>query len=297
MFTVVCTITRNEAAHIERWATSCEKADLTVILDTGSTDQTVPLARDLGVVVYEATINPWRFDTARNLLLDHLPAGDAWVITLDADETLTPGWRDEINRIPPDANRAYYNYIWSWNTDGTPDVAFRADRIHRRHTHRWIWPCHEHITPNAGVTETWVDTGITIEHHADPGKSRGQYLDLLELGAREDPSSDRMAFYLGREYWFRGDYDRARLELWRYLHLPAATWDAERAHAWMMLAEMDDRPERWWHRALSEGVDRREVWLRWAAWLTAEGRQVEAAAAADRAGMLMPARDYLGGGK
>lgn len=54
-------------------------------------DLSVLTARvDAGCIVHPATIDPWRFDTARNLALDLLPDTVDWCITLDADEVLAP---------------------------------------------------------------------------------------------------------------------------------------------------------------------------------------------------------------
>ena len=33
--------------------------------------------------------------------------------------------------------------------------------------------------------------GVQLDHHPDPEKSRGQYLNLLELSVEEDPDDDR----------------------------------------------------------------------------------------------------------
>ena len=46
------------------------KADHIIVLDTGSTDDTVSLLQSLGVEVHEKTYEHFRFDTARNDSLD-----------------------------------------------------------------------------------------------------------------------------------------------------------------------------------------------------------------------------------
>jgi len=53
----VYTITKIEAHFVPRWFESCRDADELVILDTGSTDNTVGVARGLGITVMEGTIN------------------------------------------------------------------------------------------------------------------------------------------------------------------------------------------------------------------------------------------------
>ena len=51
MRVAVHSIAKDEAAHLERWASSAAEADLLTIADTGSTDSTPRLARDLGITV------------------------------------------------------------------------------------------------------------------------------------------------------------------------------------------------------------------------------------------------------
>lgn len=69
----VYAICKNEEKFVKRWYRSMSEADEIVVLDTGSTDGTVPLLRELGATVYCETIDPWRFDTARNHALAHVP--------------------------------------------------------------------------------------------------------------------------------------------------------------------------------------------------------------------------------
>lgn len=79
----VYTIAKNEEKFVEKWAESCKDADYRFILDTGSTDKTVELARAAGVEVAVASISPWRFDDARNISLGLLPADIDICVALD----------------------------------------------------------------------------------------------------------------------------------------------------------------------------------------------------------------------
>lgn len=78
--------------------------------------------------------------------------------------------------------------------------------------------------------------GMQLDHHADESKSRAQYLPLLELSVQEDPEDDRNMHYLGREYMFRGQWEKATATLKRHLSLPRATWRDERCASMRFLA-------------------------------------------------------------
>lgn len=62
----VVTIALNETRHVRRWAASAQDADMLIIGDTGSEDDTVEVAIDAGVIVHHLSVLPWRFDDARN---------------------------------------------------------------------------------------------------------------------------------------------------------------------------------------------------------------------------------------
>jgi hypothetical protein len=58
-------------------------------------------------------------------------------------------------------------------------------------------------------------------------KSRGSYLPLLEMAVEENPTDDRMVYYLGREYLYKGQWEVCIQTLKRYLGLPRAWWNEE----------------------------------------------------------------------
>ena len=227
----VYTIALNEEKFAQRWADSAAEADYRVVADTGSSDGTVAALRATGVAVHGIAIKPWRFDHARNANLALVP-GDAEIcVSLDMDEVLVPGWRQALEAAwVAGTTRLRYSYVWNWDERGNPKTHYFGDKIHHRQGYAWKYPAHEVICPLTGTMEKVVWAGeVKIHHHADDSKSRGQYLGLLALATREDPSDDRCAHYYGRELMFHKKYDEAIAELTRHLSLPRAIWKAERS--------------------------------------------------------------------
>mgnify|MGYP003349482436 CR=1 FL=1 len=70
----VYTIAKNEAKHVKRWAEATKGADVQIVLDTGSDDNTYDLLLQYGIEAHRANLSPFRFDTARNMALDLIPA-------------------------------------------------------------------------------------------------------------------------------------------------------------------------------------------------------------------------------
>lgn len=230
----VYAISKNEEQFVRRWYESASEADVLLIADTGSTDNTVAIAKELGIQVVSITVSPWRFDDARNASLAALPADVDYCIALDLDEVLQPGWRTAVENSPETATRLRYPYVWNWNEDGSPGLQYGGDKIHRRHGYRWKHPVHEIAYKYDGQeVQAWID--LQIHHHADNSKPRSQYLPLLELSVKEDPHNDRNLFYLGREYFAYGFYPEATTTLLRYLEV--GTWNAERSQAYRLLAK------------------------------------------------------------
>ena len=85
-----CLITKNEQHNIRRCLTSLNQIEnkQIIIVDTGSTDNTVEIAKSYGAEIYH---HQWdnNFSRPRNKSLEYA-RGD-WVMFLDADEELAPG--------------------------------------------------------------------------------------------------------------------------------------------------------------------------------------------------------------
>lgn len=223
----VYAISKNEEQFVERWAKSAKDADLLLVADTGSTDNTVSECKNNGVAVHSIVVSPWRFDRARDASLALVPSDIDVCVSLDLDEVLEPGWREEIERLwASDTTRMRYMYNWG------SGLLFKYEKIHARSGYRWHHPCHEALRPDGRIKEVWVETDkLLVRHLPDPAKSRGQYLDLLKLSVDEDPHCPRNAFYYARELSFYGRWDEAISACERYLSMPGADWSDERAYA------------------------------------------------------------------
>ncbi len=255
----VYAICKNEEKFVSRWVNSVKEADDIYVLDTGSTDNTVAKLKELGVHVKKKVIKPFRFDVARNESLKMLPNDTDICVCLDLDEVLIKGWRKTLEEIwEKDTTRVRYNYNWSFDELGNPAVNFYIDKIHCLKGYHWTHPVHEVLVYENG-TEKFITTDlITVNHYADATKSRSSYLPLLELSVKENPEDDRNMHYLGREYMFHGEWNKAIDTLICHLHLKRATWKDERCASMRFIARCYSRLKRfdeakmWLDKAMNE---------------------------------------------
>lgn len=132
----VTLITHNEAGNIADCLDSVRFADQCVVVDSGSTDDTVALARQRGAEV--AIHGDWPgFGPQKNRALD-LARGQ-WVLSLDADERVSPALRQEIEaqlaRVGPEESVAFeiprltqFCGVWIRHCGWTPDYVLRLFR-------------------------------------------------------------------------------------------------------------------------------------------------------------------------
>ncbi|MAK56381.1 MAG: LPS biosynthesis protein [Pusillimonas sp.] len=111
----VIIITKNESAHIAQCIKSVQFADEIIVLDSGSEDNTREIATELGARV--AVSPDWPgFGPQKNRVLDM--AKMDWVLSVDADERVTPELAQEIlNIIASPQHDAYKIARLSWFGD------------------------------------------------------------------------------------------------------------------------------------------------------------------------------------
>jgi glycosyltransferase involved in cell wall biosynthesis len=275
----VYTIAKNEAKHVERWYESAKDADYLLICDTGSEDDTVQIARNLGISVIKTTVDPWRFDTARNAALDAIPDDIDYCISMDMDEIISPNFREELEKCLEDGiTLPRPSFVYN------EDMTFLAQRIHARHGYRWRWAIHEAICV-VDIAQVERPVNITMEHHPDETKSRGNYLHLLDFWSKEEPEDPRYAYYYARELFFYSRIRESKDEFVRYLNLKDAVWNVDRARACRFLAEMSPGIEGrlWLQQATEEIPHYREAWVELAQWHYDRERWAEGLAASEKA--------------
>jgi glycosyltransferase involved in cell wall biosynthesis len=105
----VCIICFNEAENIARTLNSVyEIAGEIILVDSGSTDCTLEIARSYGPKV-KIFVEPWKgFAPQKNFALEK--ASCDWVLSLDADESLSPELADEIARVVKPATTVTSNF-------------------------------------------------------------------------------------------------------------------------------------------------------------------------------------------
>ena len=114
-------ITLNEERNIAHAIESLRCADEILIVDSGSVDRTVELAQNLGARVLEAG---WRgYAGQKNLATDQ--AANDWILSLDADETLSETLEAEI---------------WNLKKSGPAFDGYTMPRL-ARYLGRWILHC------------------------------------------------------------------------------------------------------------------------------------------------------------
>ena len=93
----VAIITKNEEANLARTLASVRFADEIIVLDSASTDRTAEIARSCGAKVFD---EPWKgFAGSKNSAIAKC-TGD-WILSLDADEELSPELQAQIRHLLP----------------------------------------------------------------------------------------------------------------------------------------------------------------------------------------------------
>lgn len=296
----VCLIARNEAKTVPRLIKSLaeftQRGGQIILVDTGSTDDTAQIARDLGCFVEEVgdrfrifptneqvdAINArfvvddeepvlkygeslFDFTNARNYAASLAPTD--WIAMPDCDEIFTVFDIDRINEAicTPGVNQLEYNFVFAHDQFGKPSVKFRHSKFYDRKDLVWKGVVHEVLSGNSNRKFLDEDV-IYLEHFQNHETNRTGYLRGLALDCFLNQDNDRNSHYLARDLMWSGRYKSAIKEFKR--HVAFNRWPAEAGQSMIFIGDcyktLGDEAEAadWYHRAFLKESARREALTR-----------------------------------
>jgi glycosyltransferase involved in cell wall biosynthesis len=190
----VTVITRNESANVAAALESVAWADEIVVVDSESTDDTAAIARRF---TERVVVRPWPGYPAQKNFAASVARND-WILSLDADERVTPALADEIRRTlaaaPPCSGYRIPRITrhlgrWIRTTDWYPDDQLRLyDRRSAQWTGRYV---HESVSTTGQVGRLAAE----LEHY--PYRNIADHLETIDryttLAARQMHESGRQA--------------------------------------------------------------------------------------------------------
>jgi len=194
----VCMIVQNEAENIGSALASARLvADEIIVVDTGSTDNTVATAELFDVEVFKTN---WRnsFSLARNESIKHA-TGD-WILWLDADDRLSTQAAQKIIELKAtNPDRVFGFTLRNINHTDQPFIGgteiTQTRMFPRRGDIRFELRLHEQVTASAIRAGLWLEhhPEIVIEHHGyqdckvvDKKLKRNICLMLMDMGFPDD---------------------------------------------------------------------------------------------------------------
>jgi glycosyltransferase involved in cell wall biosynthesis len=200
-------IAKNESGNIGRCLLSAKDfVDEIIVVDTGSTDDTVAIARAMGATVIETK---WQddFSLARNASLERA-AGD-WILFLDCDEELAPGSGPDLRALIGDSRyEAYFIQVSNLTETGSKLLAPSVRLFRNRKFFRFEGRIHEQIATSIIANNSQQSIGqcsISIIHHGYNGQQSNIQAkikrNLKLLGIVADKEKDGFFYYnLGVEH-------------------------------------------------------------------------------------------------
>ena len=214
----VYAICKNESKFVDRWIASLkDEADYVVVLDTGSTDDTVEKLQKYRPFVkvrrfdYKSELGYFRFDKARNDSLKLVPYDADICVVFDLDHVPRTEWSDIIRRGFMDGCKEITGLIIDHDQDGNELNQWMSRNVHPN-SPLWIWEkvIHEGIQYHGEEQyETLFDPNFIIDHFPDNNKDRSLYKELLYYSCKEYPEDPYYGIYLGIELSRRGTKEEA----------------------------------------------------------------------------------------
>jgi tetratricopeptide (TPR) repeat protein len=244
----LCIIAKDEAANLPRCLASARGiVDEIVVVDTGSRDETPALAERAGARVFHVA---WEKDFAKARNACIVRATGRWILFLDADEELAPGWENVGALLAATESSAFRVVIENLLPD--TDVARSEDaplvRLFRNVPgHRFEGRIHEQVGPAVVRAGGRIeDATLRIVHHGyrsevAQGTSRVERnLALLREATSKSPRDAWMHYHLGLTLKAKGDLAGAKQSLLEALKHDRKTLDLDaRARTHTVIAQVE----------------------------------------------------------
>ena len=211
---------KDEAKNLDRCLTSIKDfADEIVVVDTGSSDNSIEICKKYGARVYE---RPWEnFSVHRNQSIEW--ATKDWVMWVDADEQFMGDgnkFKKSLATIDVSCESAC---LWAHDlrTDGSIAVKSHPARCFKRGTIHYEGTVHNEPIFNRGKTVFYYDAYFNhYGYHGDPElkvKKSKRTIGLLLKELISNPARDKVLFYLFQSYCDIGQVDKGLEYGERYL--------------------------------------------------------------------------------
>jgi len=236
----LCLIAYNEEPRIAGAISSGQGlADEVVVVDGGSIDGTITMAKAAGARVIEMG-NSDDLSANRNAAID-AATGD-WIVFLDCDELIAnpTGLRaflesDKVDGLDGLAIKQLY-----LDADDKPTEALYPVRVFRRGRVRYRYHWHERPERvDQDRVGAYGQTEFVFEHRRPdkPGVPE-RALRWLEQDVEENPGDPRPVYYLARQYLYLGELDLAKSFFRTYVEMLGAK---NPGAAWLFLAQVYGR--------------------------------------------------------
>lgn len=216
-------IVKNEEELVSNALESVKEFDEIVVVDTGSTDRTVEIAKQYTDKVF---FFPWvdDFSAARNYAIEKA-TGD-WIYSIDADQKLLSPIslvKEEVER----AEQGGHKTVLVKTLTAGPHAHWREVLFKKDSEVFWKGAYHECISvPSTFQSRIERFRGSSKSKLADPDRG-------LRILSKQE-KTPRVLFYLGRENYERRQYDEAIK--WMFEYLEGGKWTPEIAEAWLVIA-------------------------------------------------------------
>ena len=240
----VAMIVKNESEVLERCLVSISGLyDELIIVDTGSTDDTVEIAKKHDAKIYHFD---WisDFSAARNFSFSKCTCD--FIMWLDADDVIKHKdyllIKDYLQRDDWDA--LLCKYIYSHDSNDNPELILRRHRIVRNDKSvMWHDEVHEYMTFNLA---TVITTDIEVHHYRTAKgfeKNIGRNLAILEK-MYENRTNERHTYYYARELADAGKIDEAIVVFSDYINRKT-DWEGNLINAYQKLTSIYINLERY----------------------------------------------------